>query len=142
MFYFHWKALAVSENSVFFFDETSPSLCGWFRDYLWFNCPAILNGYNSIRSNDLSCLSWLFLLSHLGWATGFMFLISWRGYWQELVDIYLFIHLSTPFVASIFNSEIVTFMAVSIVQARLIGLVHFLSGFISTYGAFVLGASL
>jgi hypothetical protein len=23
---------------------------------------------------------------HLVWATGFMFLISWRGYWQELIE--------------------------------------------------------
>ena len=28
-----------------------------------------------------------FLFGHLVWATGFMFLISWRGYWQELNDI-------------------------------------------------------
>jgi len=24
----------------------------------------------------------MFLFGHLIWATGFMFLISWRGYWQ------------------------------------------------------------
>ena len=31
--------------------------------------------------------AWDFLFGHLVWATGFMFLISWRGYWQELNDI-------------------------------------------------------
>jgi hypothetical protein len=30
--------------------------------------------------------------AHLCWATGFMFLISWRGYWQELMDIILYMH--------------------------------------------------
>jgi photosystem I P700 chlorophyll a apoprotein A2 len=28
----------------------------------------------------------MFLFGHLVWATGFMFLISWRGYWQELIE--------------------------------------------------------
>ncbi len=28
----------------------------------------------------------MFLFGHLIWATGFMFLISWRGYWQELMS--------------------------------------------------------
>ena len=40
--------------------------------------------------------AWVFLAAHLCWATGFMFLISWRGYWQELIDIILYMHLKTP----------------------------------------------
>ena len=40
--------------------------------------------------------AWAFLGAHLCWSTGFMFLISWRGYWQELIDIILYMHLKTP----------------------------------------------
>jgi photosystem I P700 chlorophyll a apoprotein A2 len=29
--------------------------------------------------NNLSVWAWMFLFGHLVWATGFMFLISWRG---------------------------------------------------------------
>jgi hypothetical protein len=28
----------------------------------------------------------MFLFGHLIYTTGFMFLISWRGYWQELIE--------------------------------------------------------
>jgi photosystem I P700 chlorophyll a apoprotein A2 len=42
-----------------------------------------INGYNPFGMNNLSVWTWMF--GHLVWATGFMFLISWRGYWQELV---------------------------------------------------------
>ena len=30
------------------------------------------------------------------WATGFMFLISWRGYWQELIETLVWAHERTP----------------------------------------------
>ena len=29
------------------------------------------------------------------WATGFMFLISWRGYWQELIESIVWAHEHT-----------------------------------------------
>jgi photosystem I P700 chlorophyll a apoprotein A2 len=29
---------------------------------------------------------------HLIYATGFMFLISWRGYWQELIETLVWAH--------------------------------------------------
>ena len=141
MFYFHWKNLCVFENTVFQFEESSTTLNGWFRDYLWFNSAALLNGYNAFRANDLSCLSWIFLAAHLCWATGFMFLISWRGYWQELIDILILMHLKTPISFDLWGQQFYTPVALSIVQARLVGLVHFAVGFIFTYAAFVLGAT-
>ena len=56
-----------------------------------------LNGYNTFGPNQMiSDVSYRFLLAHLCWATGFMFLISWRGYWQELMDMILVMHLKTP----------------------------------------------
>jgi photosystem I P700 chlorophyll a apoprotein A2 len=141
MFYFHWKHLSIWQNTVFQFDESSTYLDGWFRDYLWFNSASLVNGYNAFGANDLSVLSWIFLAAHLVWATGFMFLISWRGYWQELIDIILLMHLKTPILYDLWNGGIYTPLALSIVQARFIGLAHFSAGFIFTYAAFVLGAT-
>jgi len=91
-FYFHWKHLTLWQNTVLQFDESSTTLNGWFRDYLWFNSTPLIHGYNTFGANDLSIWAWAFLAAHLCWATGFMFLISWRGYWQELIDIILSMH--------------------------------------------------
>ena len=142
-FYFHWKhfSLWLHQNTVFQFDESSTYLNGWFRDYLWFNSTPLMNGYKTFGGNDLSILSWAFLGAHLCWATGFMFLISWRGYWEELIDIILVMHLKTPILYNLWNGDIYTPVALSIVQARFIGLVHFSIGFILTYAAFIIGAT-
>jgi len=135
MFYFHWKHL-----NFFQFEESSTYLNGWFRDYLWFHSSSLITGYNALGANDLSVWSWTFLAAHLCWATGFMFLISWRGYWQELIDIILYMHLRTPILFDLWNAKISTPIALSIVQARFIGLVHFSVGFIFTYAAFIIGS--
>jgi photosystem I P700 chlorophyll a apoprotein A2 len=139
IFYFHWKHLTL--NTAFQFDESSTYLNGWFRDYLWFNSASLIRGYDALGANDLSVWAWTFLGAHLCWATGFMFLISWRGYWQELIDIILVMHLKTPILYDLWNGGIYTPLALSIVQARFIGLAHFSAGFIFTYAAFVLGAT-
>jgi len=141
LFYFHWKHLTLWQNTVFQFDESSTYLNGWFRDYLWFNSTALIHGYNTFGANNISIWSWLFLAAHLCWATGFMFLISWRGYWQEFIDIILYMHLKTPILYNLWNNTVYTPVALSIVQARFIGLVHFSVGFILTYAAFIIGAT-
>ena len=49
--------------------------------------------------NSLSVWAWMFLFGHLIYATGFMFLISWRGYWQELIETLVsvsYTHLTLP----------------------------------------------
>ena len=140
MFYFHWKHITLWQGTAFQFYESSTYLNGWFRDYLWFNSACLINGYNAFGSNDLSAVSWLFLGAHLCWATGFMFLISWRGYWQELIDSILYMHFKTPFLYDLWFGQ-VTPTALSIVQARFIGIVHFSVGFIGTYSSFVIGAT-
>ena len=139
-FYFHWKHLTMWQNTIFQFYESSTYLNGWFRDYLWLNSTPLINGYNTFGTNDLSIVSWPFLAAHLCWAIGFMFLISWRGYWQELIDIILYMHFKTPFMYNLWAGQI-TPTALSIVQARLIGLIHFTVGFISTYAAFIIGVT-
>ena len=69
---------------------------GWLRDYLWQNSSQLINGYNPYGMNNLSVWAWMFLFGHLVWATGFMFLISWRGYWQELIETVVWAHERTP----------------------------------------------
>ena len=140
-FYFHWKHLRLRENPLFQFDESSFHLNAWFSNYLWFNSSPLIHAYNTFHANDLSIWAWAFLAAHLCWATGFMFLISWRGYWQELMDIYLYMHLRIPLLYSVLISDIYTPGATSIVQARTLGLLHFTSGTILTYAAFIIGAT-
>jgi len=140
-FYFHWKHLTLWQNTPSQFDESSTYLNAWFRDYLWFNSGPLISGYDAFGANDLSVWAWVFLGAHLCWATGFMFLISWRGYWQELIDIILYMHLKTPILYDLWNGGIYTPVALSIVQARFVGLVHFAAGFILTYPPFIIGAT-
>ncbi|CAI9261161.1 unnamed protein product [Lactuca saligna] len=71
----------------------------------------------------LSVWAWMFLFGHLVWATGFMFLISWRGYWQELIETLAWAHERTPLANLIRWRD--KPVALSIVQARLVGLAHF-----------------
>ena len=141
-FYFHWKHLQLSDYNTISLDQCSTYLNAWFGDYLFFNSTLLMNAYNTFGSNDLSILSWGFLLAHLCWATGFMFLISWRGYWQELMDMVVVMHFKTPMLYEIWIAHLYTPLALSIVQARFVGLVHFSTGFILTYAAFILGARL
>ena len=70
-----------------------------------------------------------------------MFLISWRGYWQELMDIYLYMHLKTPIGYSLLMLDIYTPGGTSILQARSLGLLHFSCGTILTYAGFIIGAT-
>jgi photosystem I P700 chlorophyll a apoprotein A2 len=141
LFYFHWKNLTIWQSNTAAFEEGGTYLMAWFRDYLWFNSSPLIRGYSLYGLNDISVWSWTFLAAHLCWATGFMFLISWRGYWQELIDSILWSHSVTPIVTDIWNGSKYTPQALSIVQARFIGLVHFTLGFIVTYAAFVIAST-
>jgi len=112
---------------------------GRFRDDLWLNTAQLINGYNPFGVNSLSPWAWMFLVGHLGWATGFMFLISWRGYWQELIETLVWAHQRTP-IANLVGWRDKP-VALSIVQARLVGLAHFTIGNILTFGAFVIAST-
>jgi photosystem I P700 chlorophyll a apoprotein A2 len=72
-----------------------------------------------------------------------MFLISWRGYWEEIVEIIFMLHLKTPIIYNLWLGSIRIYSptALSIVQARIIGLAHFLIGFILTYAAFIIAST-
>ncbi|KAL2894493.1 hypothetical protein RDABS01_010402, partial [Bienertia sinuspersici] len=94
-FYWHWKHITLWQGNVSQFNESSTYLMGWLRDYLWLNSSQLINGYNPFGMNSLSEL-----IETLAWAherTPLANLIRWRD---------------KP-------------VALSIVQARLVGLAHF-----------------
>ena len=140
-FTFHWKHLGTWNGSYIQFDLSSSSLNGWFRDYLWFNSAGLIRGYETTCSFDLAVLAWAFLLGHLIWATGFMYLISWRGYWEELIDSLIIMQDTSPILPDLWASSVVTPVGVSILQARFTGLVHFSAGLTLTYAAFIFAAT-
>jgi photosystem I P700 chlorophyll a apoprotein A2 len=138
-FYWHWKHLALWQGNVAQFNESSTYLMGWFRDYLWLNSSQLINGYNPLGTNNLAVWAWMFLFGHLIWATGFMFLISWRGYWQELIETIVWAHQRTPLANLVGWRD--KPVALSIVQARVVGLAHFTVGFFLTYAAFLIAST-
>jgi photosystem I P700 chlorophyll a apoprotein A2 len=133
-FYWHWKHLGIWQRNSSQFNESSTYLIGWLRDYLWLNSSQLINGYNPFGMNSLSVWAWTFLFGHLIYATGFIFLISWRGYWQELIETLVWAHERTPLANLIRWRD--KPVALSIVQARLVGLTHFSVGYVFTYAAF------
>jgi photosystem I P700 chlorophyll a apoprotein A2 len=138
-FYWHWKHLGVWQGNVAQFNESSTYLMGWLRDYLWLNSAQLINGYNPYGMNNLSVWAWMFLFGHLVWATGFMFLISWRGYWQELIETLVWAHERTPLANLVRWKD--KPVAMSIIQGRLVGLAHFTVGYILTYAAFLIAST-
>jgi photosystem I P700 chlorophyll a apoprotein A2 len=138
-FYFHWKLLGIWQGNVAQFNESSTYLMGWFRDYLWLYSAQTINGYNPYGTSNLSVWSWMFLFGHLVWATGFMFLISWRGYWQELIETLVWAHERTPLANLVRWKD--KPVALSIVQGWLVGLVHFTVGFVLTFAAFLIAST-
>jgi photosystem I P700 chlorophyll a apoprotein A2 len=138
-FYWHWKHLSIWSGNVAQFNDSSNYLMGWLRDYLWLNSSQLINGYNPYGMNNLAVWSWMFLFGHLVWATGFMFLISWRGYWQELIETIVWAHERTPLANLVRWKD--KPVALSIVQARVVGLAHFTVGYILTYAAFLIAST-
>ena len=138
-FYWHWKHLAIWQGNVAQFNESSTYLMGCFRDYLWLNSSQLINGYNPAGTNNLAVWAWMFLFGHLIWATGFMFLISWRGYWQELIETIVWAHQRTPLANLVGWRD--KPVALSIVQARVVGLAHFTIGYFLTYAAFLIAST-
>lgn len=139
-FYWHWKHLALASTAQQTWQDSSLYLMGWLRDYLWLNSANLINGYTPMGSTAFAVWDWLFLLGHLIWATGFMFLISWRGYWQELIESITWAHEQTPIANLLVWRD--KPVALSIVQARVVGLLHFAIGYVLTFGPFVIASSL
>ncbi|MFN4832442.1 MAG: photosystem I core protein PsaB, partial [Pseudanabaena sp.] len=60
-FYWHWKHLGVWQGNVAQFNESSVTIMGWLRDYLWLNSAQLINGYNPYGMNNISVWAWMFL---------------------------------------------------------------------------------
>ena len=63
--------------------------------------------------------------------------LSWRGYWQELIESIVWAHEHTRIANLVYWKD--KPVALSIVQARLVGLAHFSIGYVLTYGLNGLG---
>uniref|UniRef100_A0A1Y3BZK9 Putative photosystem I PsaA/PsaB n=1 Tax=Helianthus annuus TaxID=4232 RepID=A0A1Y3BZK9_HELAN len=88
---------------------------------------------NSLSSGH-GCFIWTSCLGY--WIYVFNFL---RGYWQELIETLAWAHERTPLANLIRWRD--KPVALSIVQARLVGLAHFSVGYIFTYAAFLIAST-
>ncbi len=143
IFHFSWKMQSDVWGSVLpdgtvqhitngNFAQSSITINGWLRDFLWAQATQVLNAYGS----SSSAYGLMFLASHFVWAFSLMFLFSGRGYWQELIESIVWAHNKLKVAPSIQPR------ALSITQGRAVGVAHYLLGGIGTTWAFFLARSL
>jgi photosystem I P700 chlorophyll a apoprotein A1 len=138
IFHFSWKMQSdvwgtVTDNSVTHitggnFAQSSITINGWLRDFLWAQASQVIQSYGS----SLSAYGLIFLGAHFIWAFSLMFLFSGRGYWQELIESIVWAHNKLNVAPAIQPR------ALSITQGRAVGLAHYLLGGIGTTWAFFL----
>ncbi|MEM6835312.1 MAG: photosystem I core protein PsaA [Cyanobacteria bacterium P01_C01_bin.120] len=137
IFHFSWKMQSdvwgtASDNGVVShitygnFANSSITINGWLRDFLWAQASQVINSYGSA----LSAYGLIFLGAHFVWAFSLMFLFSGRGYWQELIESIVWAHSKLKVAPAIQPR------AMSITQGRAVGLAHYLLGGIGTTWAF------
>jgi len=132
IFHFSWKMQSdvwgtVTDNSVTHitggnFAQSSITINGWLRDFLWAQASQVIQSYGS----SLSAYGLIFLGAHFIWAFSLMFLFSGRGYWQELIESIVWAHNKLNVAPAIQPR------ALSITQGRAVGLAHYLLGGIGT----------
>nr|YP_009555703.1 photosystem I P700 apoprotein A1 [Selaginella kraussiana]AZU95820.1 photosystem I P700 apoprotein A1 [Selaginella kraussiana] len=110
------------------FAQSSITINGWLRDFLWAQASQVIQSYGS----SLSAYGLVFLGAHFVWAFSLMFLFSGRGYWQELIESVVWAHNKLRVAPAIQPR------ALSIVQGRAVGVAHYLLGGIATTWAFFL----
>ena len=113
----------------------STTINGWLRNLLWSQAAQVIQSYGT----NLSGYGFIFIRAHFLWAFSLMFLYSGRGYWQELIETLVWAHERTP-IANLVRWRDKP-VALSIVQARLVGLAHFTVGFIFTFAPFVIAST-
>ena len=137
LFHFSWKMQSdvwgtVSPEGVVShitggnFAQSSITVNGWLRDFLWSQASQVIQSYGSA----LSAYGIVFLGAHWLWAFSLMFLYSGRGYWQELIESIVWAHNKIKVAPAIQPR------ALSITQGRAVGLGHYLLGGIGTTWAF------
>ncbi|CAN0929592.1 Photosystem I P700 chlorophyll a apoprotein A1 [Linum grandiflorum] len=139
IFHFSWKMQSdvwgsISDQGVVThitggnFAQSSITINGWLRDFLWAQASQVIQSYGS----SLSAYGLFFLGAHFVWAFSLMFLFSGRGYWQELIESIVWAHNKLK-VAPATQPR-----ALSIIQGRAVGVTHYLLGGIATTWAFFL----
>nr|YP_009314761.1 Photosystem I P700 apoprotein A1 [Neoizziella asiatica]SCW23216.1 Photosystem I P700 apoprotein A1 [Neoizziella asiatica] len=139
LFHFSWKMQSdvwgsvsssgsVSHITGGNFAQSSLTINGWLRDFLWAQASQVIQSYGSA----LSAYGLIFLGAHFVWAFSLMFLFSGRGYWQELIESIVWAHNKVKVAPSIQPR------ALSITQGRAVGVAHYLLGGIGTTWAFFL----
>ena len=108
------------------FAQSSITINGWLRDFLWAQSSQVLTSYGQ----PISMYGLMFLGAHFVWAFSLMFLFSGRGYWQELFESIIWAHNKLNLAPTIQPR------ALSITQGRAVGGAHFLLGGIATTWAF------
>jgi photosystem I P700 chlorophyll a apoprotein A1 len=110
------------------FVQSSNTINGWLRDFLWAQSSQVIQSYGS----SLSAYGLVFLGAHFVWAFSLIFLFSGRGYWQELIESIIWAHTKLKVAPSIQPR------ALSITQGRAVGVSHYLLGGIATTWSFFL----
>ena len=139
IFHFSWKMQSdvwgtvtpkgtISHITGGNFTQSSITINGWLRDFLWGQASQVIQSYGSA----LSAYGLIFLGAHFIWAFSLMFLFSGRGYWQELIESIVWAHNKVKVAPSIQPR------ALSITQGRAVGVAHYLLGGIGTTWAFFL----
>jgi photosystem I P700 chlorophyll a apoprotein A1 len=137
LFHFSWKMQsdvwgtvnssgAISHITGGNFAQSSITINGWLRDFLWAQSSQVIGSYGSA----LSAYGLIFLGAHFIWAFSLMFLFSGRGYWQELIESIVWAHNKLKVAPTIQPR------ALSITQGRGVGVAHYLLGGIGTTWAF------
>ncbi len=143
IFHFSWKMQSdvwgtvapdgsVTHVTLDNFAQSSITINGWLRDFLWAQAAQVINSYGSA----LSAYGIMFLAGHFVFAFSLMFLFSGRGYWQELIESIVWAHNKLNVAPAIQPR------ALSIIQGRAVGVAHYLLGGIVTTWAFFLARSL
>jgi len=139
LFHFSWKMQSdvwgtinsnceISHITGGNFAQSSITINGWLRDFLWAQSSQVIQSYGSA----LSAYGLIFLGAHFIWAFSLMFLFSGRGYWQELIESIVWAHNKVKVAPTIQPR------ALSITQGRAVGVAHYLLGGIGTTWAFFL----
>jgi len=138
IFHFSWKMQSdvwgnLTSNGISHitggnFVQSSVTINGWLRDFLWAQASQVIQSYGSY----LSAYGLIFLGAHFVWAFSLMFLFSGRGYWQELIESILWSHNKLKVAPNIQPR------ALSITQGRAVGVAHYLLGGIATTWSFFL----
>jgi photosystem I P700 chlorophyll a apoprotein A1 len=127
IFHFSWKMQSdVWGLTGGNFAQSSITINGWLRDFLWAQSSQVLTSYGQ----PISMYGLMFLGAHFVWAFSLMFLFSGRGYWQELFESIIWAHNKLKLAPTIQPR------ALSITQGRAVGAAHFLLGGIATTWAF------